>query len=86
MILERSERYLRSYRRLNEGEKEHVRKALRLLARDLRHPSLHVKKMKGVGGVWEVRASRDLRITFEVTQGVALLRNVGHHDTTLRSP
>ncbi|MGI8878311.1 MAG: hypothetical protein ACR2G8_06820 [Candidatus Limnocylindria bacterium] len=42
--------------------------------------------MQGIAGIWEARASRDLRITFEVTQGVALLRNVGHHDATLRSP
>ena len=86
MILERSERYLRSYRRLTEGEKEHVRKALRLLVRDPRHPSLRVKRMQGIASVWEARASRDLRITFQVTQDVALLRNVGHHDAVLRSP
>ena len=86
MIFERSERYRRSYRRLTQDDKEHVRKALRLLVRDMRHPSLRVRRMQGIVGICEARASRDLRITFEVTQGVALLRNVGHHDATLRSP
>ncbi len=86
MIVERSERFLRSYRKLTEAEKERVRKALHLLASDMRHPSLRARKMQGAVDVWEARASRDLRFTFEIVEGVAVLRAVGHHDATLRSP
>jgi mRNA interferase RelE/StbE len=86
VILERSERFRRSYRKLAEHEKDRVRKALRLFATDMRHPSLRAKRMQGAADVWEARASRELRFTFEVIDGGVRLRNVGHHDATLRSP
>lgn len=53
---------------------------------DPRHPSLRVKKLQGVASVWEARASDELRITFELIDRGLRLRNLGHHDTTLRSP
>lgn len=86
MILERSDRYLRSYRKLTADEKERVRKALRLLQGDMRHPSLRVKRLQGTTGIWSARASDELRFTFEVIEDRVVLRNVGHHDATLRSP
>ncbi|HET8568187.1 MAG TPA: hypothetical protein VFM93_04305 [Candidatus Limnocylindria bacterium] len=86
MILERSDRYFRSYRKLTADEKERVRKALRLLESDMRHPSLRVKRLQGTAGIWSARASNELRITFEPIPGGIRLRAVGRHDATLRSP
>lgn len=60
--------------------------ALGRLAADPRHPSLRLKKLQGIAHVWEARASDELRITFEVIERGVRLRNVGHHDATLRSP
>jgi hypothetical protein len=45
-----------------------------------------VKKMKGTRNIWEARASLSLRITFQLTGDVIILRNIGHHDETLKQP
>jgi len=81
-----TERFLRSYGELTGSEQELVDKALRLLASDWRYPSLRVKKMQGRSGIWEARANQSLRITFEISGDVILLRNVGQHDKTLDNP
>ena len=62
------------------------RKAIEQMVKDLRYPSLRVKRMQGAGHMWEARASRSLRITFQVEGDVILLRNIGPHDETLERP
>lgn len=82
----RTERFKRAYRNLEPAEQELVRKALRQLAADRTYPSLRVKRVQGTDGIWEMRAGRDIRVTFEISDDVYTLRNVGHHDATLRKP
>ncbi len=82
----RTERFKRAYRKLEPAEQELVKKALRQLAVDRSYPGLRVKRLQGTAAVWEMRAGRDIRITFELTDEAYLLRNVGHHDATLRRP
>lgn len=82
----RTERFKRAYRNLEPAEQELVRKALRQLAADRTYPGLRVKRVQGTDGIWEMRAGRDIRITFEIGDDVYTLRNVGHHDATLRKP
>ena len=79
-----TERFRRAYRALSVQDRKRVRKALHLMAGDLRHPSLVVKRMQGTTKIWEARASRSLRITFEVDGQTLVLRNVGHHQSALR--
>lgn len=86
MELVRSERFKRAYRRLEEEVKELVRKALRQLQMNRAHPGLRIKRVQGTDHVWEMRAGRDIRVTFEVEGDVYTLRNAGHHDATLRRP
>jgi mRNA-degrading endonuclease RelE of RelBE toxin-antitoxin system len=81
-----TDRFRRAYAALVDRDAERVRKALGLLAVDPRHPGLRVKKMQGTERIWEARASKSLRITFEVEGDWILLRNVGAHDATLRRP
>jgi mRNA interferase RelE/StbE len=81
-----TERFRRAYADLDDAQLESVRKALRLLAADPRHPSLRVKKMQGTTDIWEARASRSLRLTFDMRDDVMVLRNVGSHDHTLDHP
>jgi mRNA interferase RelE/StbE len=71
---------------LTGEDQRRVRKALSLLAEDARHPGLRAKRMQGTEKIWEARASRSLRITFEIEEDVILLRNVGHHDRVLGAP
>jgi len=79
-------RFKRAYKSLPEEAKERVKSSLRMLAVDRKHPSLHVKKIKGTKDIWEARAGLDYRITFQIVKDYFILRNVGHHDPALKNP
>jgi mRNA interferase RelE/StbE len=86
MKITRTARFKRAWQELTEEEKELGRKALRNLATDLGYPALRVKKMQGTEHIWEARASRSLRVTFELEGDRLVLRNIGRHDETLERP
>jgi mRNA-degrading endonuclease YafQ of YafQ-DinJ toxin-antitoxin module len=50
-----------------------------------KHPSLHIKKMKGHPEIWEGRITRDYRFTFKVVENTYFLRRIGTHDI-LKTP
>lgn len=79
-------RFQKAYQSLAAVDQGRVQKAIRLMSDDLRHPGLRVKRIKGTQGIWEARASKSLRITFETEGDALILRNVGHHDQTLKKP
>ena len=81
-----TERFRRRYRSLSQEDQVRVRKALRQMADDLRYPALRVKRIQGTAKIWEARASRSLRVTFEVEGEDIILRNVGQDDAALRKP
>jgi mRNA interferase RelE/StbE len=80
------QRFGRAYRELPEGIQKRLDKQIRLLAEDMRHPSLHTKKIKGKEGVWEARVDIHHRFTFEIVGDTVFLRAVGNHDEVLKSP
>ena len=87
----RTNRFRRAYRKLDEHYRELVKKALAQFLADRTYPGLRVKRIQGTDGIWEMRAGRDIRITFEFQESeggtrAVVLRNVGHHDPTLRNP
>ncbi len=86
MRLTYTERFLRAFARLSESDASRVEKALRLLAKDPRHPGLRVKRVQGTEEIWEARASDSLRITFEMHGDLITLRTAGPHDVTLKNP
>lgn len=86
MELVRTERFKRAYRKLEPRYRKQVQKALAQLLADRTHPGLRVKRIRGTQKVWELRAGKDIRVTFEIEQEAYVLRNVGHHDPTLRNP
>jgi len=49
------------------------------MERDLKHPSLDTKKLKRTNSIWEARASKSLRITFNLKGKLIILRTVGEH-------
>ena len=86
MRLRYTARFERAYVGLTDEEAVRVDKALRMLAEDPHHPGLRVKRVQGTVGIWEARAGRSTRITFEMDGDLLTLRNVGQHDATLRTP
>ncbi|MBI4596014.1 MAG: hypothetical protein HY730_06505 [Candidatus Tectomicrobia bacterium] len=81
-----TEHFDSAYETLTSAEKNLVWKAIELLGNNPRHPGLHTKKMEVKKDIWECRPSGRLRITFEMTGGSIILRNVGEHDKVLKRP
>jgi mRNA-degrading endonuclease RelE of RelBE toxin-antitoxin system len=80
LILKRAQSFERDSVRLPEQVLALVEKAIRLLAENPRHPSLRTKKMKGTEDIWEIRITRDYRITLQWEADLIILRRVGTHD------
>jgi mRNA interferase RelE/StbE len=81
-----TEQFEQAYGKLTGVDKRSVRKCLVLLSDNPKHPSLRVKKMEGTKGIWEGRASKRLRMTFEMAGGTIVMRNVGEDDKVLKRP
>jgi mRNA interferase RelE/StbE len=64
----RTNRFRRAYRKLDGHYREQVKKALAQFLADRTTPGLRVKRIQGTDGIWEMRAGRDIRITFEFQQ------------------
>ena len=79
-------RFRRAYKSLPEEIKTRVKESLGILAVNMKYPSLRVKKIKGTKDIWEARISLDYRLTFQMFKNYIILRNVGHHDPTLKNP
>ncbi|MCL5961074.1 MAG: hypothetical protein M1358_17510 [Chloroflexi bacterium] len=86
MRLQYTDRFQRAYNSLDDAAAARVDRALQLLAADLHHSGLRVKKIKGTKGIWEARAGLNIRLTFEMQSDLIILRNVGPHDKTLGRP
>ncbi len=78
--------FIRDYRRLSTSLQKRVDKQLSLLLQDLRHSSLRAKKIDSRRGIWRARITDAVRFTFEIEGDTYILRRVGGHNETLRSP
>lgn len=79
-------RFLRAFDELTTQEQTAVERAVDRAQEDWRHPGLRAKKIQGTQDIWELRASRELRLTFEVRRGRLVFRMCGHHDAVLHQP
>ena len=79
MIIRRTDAFLRDYRTLPVSIRDRVDKQLHLLLEDFRHPSLRLKKLRGTD-IFEIRISKDYRLTLQIGKGLMELRRVGTHD------
>jgi mRNA-degrading endonuclease RelE of RelBE toxin-antitoxin system len=85
--IEVSPRFLQAYRELPPEVQAKVKKALRLLSENPRHPSLQTKPIQGAPGIYEARIDRRYRLTYARLPGDILqIRVVGAHDETLNNP
>lgn len=72
--------FTKDFKKLPEVKKKKVKKQIQLLTRDLSHPSLNAKKMKGHPEIWEARIDYHYRMTFKINNEIIKLRRVGTHE------
>jgi mRNA-degrading endonuclease RelE of RelBE toxin-antitoxin system len=85
MHIEATHTFLRLYRNLPEDIKQRTKKALKLLESNPAHLSLGHKKIAGQEDIFDVRISKNYRLTYQKVGDTAYLRKGGTHDL-LRRP
>ncbi|MDI6731338.1 MAG: hypothetical protein QME05_01990 [Candidatus Margulisbacteria bacterium] len=84
-----SEKFKKLFRKLPGTIKNRFEKQFKLMEKDIRHPSLHVKKMQGNADIWEARINEQYRftfITFNWQSETVIFRVIGKHDEALNNP
>lgn len=85
MKIQTTKPFDKDYKNLPEAIKEQADKQFVLLMENPRHPSLRIKKIKGLQNIWEGRVTKDYRFTFQISGETYLLRRIGTHDI-LKTP
>ena len=81
MIVVRSPRFDRAYKKLPEEVRDQFRRKLRLLVGSrFTHPSLRVKRLQGTPDLWEASIDLNHRFTFQKIEGGIFLRVIGPHE------
>ena len=76
-----TKQFSKTYAKLPQEIKTILKKQLGLFLENPRHPSLHVKKMKGLRPeVWEGRISKKYRFVFEKIDKRYYFLRIGPHD------
>lgn len=86
MALIITDRFKKAYQQLPPSIQPKVKKALRLLAENPRHPSLRVRKIQGVPNIYEGRIDQKYRFSFQFEGDDKILRNIDNHDDCLKNP
>lgn len=79
MKVRRADRFKKDYQKLPSDIQQRVEQKLRFLLRDPRHPSLRVRKLRGVEGLWELSVTMNYRVIFEIEGEYCVLLGVGSH-------
>ena len=78
--IEATNTFIKHYKKLDPILKNQVKEALIILQDNPLHPSLGNKKITGHKNVYEIRISRNFRITYSKYGNTLMLRKVGKHD------
>ena len=65
-----TERLSKSYLATTPRVQTAFNKQVKLLIKNIRHPSLHAKKYDEVNGVWQARINRDWRFYFTIKRNI----------------
>lgn len=85
MHIEATHTFISLYKKLPEELKDKTKKAIKLLQENPGYPSLGHKKMAGQEDVFEIRITKNYRLTYQKIGSTVYLRKVGTHDL-LRNP
>ena len=72
--LEVTDTFIRHYKKLDPTVKSQVKKVLLLFQKDPFHPSLVNKKITGQKNIYEIRLSRNFRITYSKYGSTVILQ------------
>jgi len=92
MIFRRTARFKKAYQTLPKEIQQKAVRIFYLLKEDPSHPSLGIKKIKGMEGIWEGRINRSYRFTFhyekepQTGEMVCVFRNIDNHNECLKNP
>ena len=86
MKIKAYKKFQRLYKDLPADIRKKIDKQIEYLVRDIRHPSLQVKKIQGCKNICEARVDIHYRFTFEIIGDTIFLRVVGNHEEVLRNP
>ena len=81
-----SERFKKSYRKLDTKLKAKFAKQLDFLLTNPRHPSLQIHPVQGAHDIFEARLDLQYRFTFTKESSAYILRVIGNHDEVLKNP
>jgi len=84
--LELSNRFVRSYKKLDRAIRLQVDKTLQVMVINPNHPSLRLKRVQGTKDIWEASVNMSIRITLIFSEDTLQLRNVGTHEQVFRPP
>ena len=92
MKYRRLDRFKKAFDALPAYIQEKAFKAFMLFKDNQNHPSLMIKKMKGVEDIWEGQIDQAYRFTFHIEKDtqtrevICVFRNIDNHDACLRNP
>jgi len=75
-----SESFKKDFQRLPKEIQKIAERKLNLFIKNTRHPSLRIKKIKGLKNIWEGSITKSYRFTFLMKNDVCILRRIGTHD------
>jgi len=79
MNVEHSRRIRRSLRKFPKEVQDAFYKQVGFLRKDIRHPSLRAKKYDEVRGIWQARATDNVRFYFLISDSTYLLLDIERH-------
>ncbi len=78
--------FKKAFERLPHAVQAKAAKAFLLFQSNPNHPSLQVKRIQGMAGVWEGRVDIHCRFTFHYEEDTVVFRNIGPHDILDKNP
>jgi mRNA interferase RelE/StbE len=78
--------FKKAFERLPHEIQVKVGKVFLLFRENPDHPSLRIKRVRGVSGVWEGRIDIRYRFTFHYEGDTIVFRNIGPHDILDKAP
>jgi len=75
-----SEVFKKDFQNLPKEIQKITEKKLNLFVKNSHHPSLRIKKIKGLQNIWEGSITKSYRFTFLIKKDICILRRIGTHD------